>query len=520
MFLGVDSYSRVVQVDENYSASHLPIRQPIPRCTSSRCHKTERRATASRKKTFGAYQLRPLQPGRIMSEALCAVMAAAKAIYTKICQLNANREEISSLALRVNLLIGCLTTSQEVRRGDNRVNILSQIRNTIGRVQTLVDQIERASALRQFAWSGAWEKQCTDINTELSQYIQLLGVASDERQLEYLGEIQSLLHHRRKKDDDVSGQLKLLRQAVLEVQKLGHNKLQSTMSLKALHRTLVEEGEDTKPKKAKNRAKEPGAVYRGEVAPSLVQVPSVEMETAPSIAAPPVYIEELVRRAPRTPEDCDLHDLPPQIRALLEKPEYKSLMLDSSLLEYKKSKDAMSGAFGVIYPGTYLGQPIVVKKLLMKNPTKRAIKEILDEAVLMKKYNFEYFATVYGICIVDGAPAIVMKRMDSDLFCFLHQGANEGVTASLEWKIDRSIAVAAAVVALHDLKLLHRDLKSPNILVMGKKAKPLCITDFGMAQLRKEIASLRKSETAMALGKHETVGSYPWMAPGTYWRIM
>lgn len=133
----------------------------------------------------------------------------------------------------------------------------------------------------------------------------------------------------------------------------------------------------------------------------------------------------------------------------------------------------------------------------------------------MKRYNFDFFATVYGICIVDGSPAIVMRRSETDLFLFLHRQNNSSVKSSLKWKFETAVAVSRAVEALHKLGILHRDLKTPNILVSGQNAKPLCITDFGMAQLRKEVASMRKSSTAgEGLGEYETVGSYPWMAPG------
>jgi len=241
---------------------------------------------------------------------------------------------------------------------------------------------------------------------------------------------------------------------------------------------------------------------------------------------PPVYIEERVRSVPpkraasvRRVERSlldELASLPPRIRDLLLMPEYKSLLLDRSLLSYTENVDSPSGAFGIVHQGTYLGQPVVVKMLLTKSPTPSSVKEILDEALVMKTNNVDYFATVYGICVLHGVPAIVMKRMDSDLFCFLHDSQNRNIAQSPSWKIGRGIAVAKAVGALHDLKILHRDLKSPNILVSGLQAEPLCITDFGMAQLRKEVASLRKSQTPMGYGEHTTVGSYPWMAPGTF----
>jgi len=349
--------------------------------------------------------------------------------------------------------------------------------------------------------------------------------------LRYLGEIQSLLYERRMHQDDVSAQLHLLRQVISDVQRLNHNKLQSAVSLKKLHQTLIKEGVyqaknrvKKERKEQKRQQREPGAVYRGDEAPSLIRDVSKTFVAPDSTLTSPPSIEQPLGRVPAAAGPSatrqehflidELSGLPPQIQELLLKPEYKSLILDSSHLSYRESVDSPSGGFGVVHNGTYLGQPVVVKMLLSKDPTFQSIKEILDEALVMKQYNFEYFATVYGICVVEGSPAIVMKRMDSDLFCYLHKQENKDVTNSFDWKIETAIAVSKAVEALHSLKILHRDLKSPNILVGGKRAELLCITDFGMAQLRKEIASLRKSQSEMGLGKHETVGSYPWMAPG------
>lgn len=50
-----------------------------------------------------------------MAEAVSIVLKVATGVYNKICQAKVNREEVASLALRVNLLIGCLTSSDGAR---------------------------------------------------------------------------------------------------------------------------------------------------------------------------------------------------------------------------------------------------------------------------------------------------------------------------------------------------------------------------------------------------------------------
>lgn len=402
------------------------------------------------------------------------LLSTATAVYAKICQIQINREEVASLALRVNLLIGCLSSPEfqrEALASDNSI-ILSRIGDVVRRVEILTDDFAKCVSMgkhKEFLWTGKWASRCDKISRELNTLIQMLGVENDEKQLQCLGDIQNLMQQRRRHDEDVSEQLRLLRQAVLEVQRLRHNRLQSTLSIKRLHRTIIQEGENSKV------PREPDIGSRKGTPKSI-------------------FTEERATRAPdRTPEEssAQLQNLSPRIRSLFTKPEYKFLLLDKKFLLLDNNKEStipQSGAFGVIHTGVYLEHPIVVKMLLTKDPSLSAIKELLDEALLLKRYSFDFFATVYGICIVEGTPAIVMKRMDTDLFRFLQDSEANQLTYSLEWKVKTSISVAKAVEALHKLNILHRDLKSPNILVSGKEAEKLCLADFGMAQLRKEVA--------------------------------
>lgn len=107
-----------------------------------------------------------------MSDGVSFALSAARGVYLMMCQLKINREEVSSLALRVNLLIGCLTTSDLVRHGRGS-DILSQINGTVEKIRTLVNEFAHASQQRKFFWSNEYGRRCNDLNTELTHYVQV-----------------------------------------------------------------------------------------------------------------------------------------------------------------------------------------------------------------------------------------------------------------------------------------------------------------------------------------------------------
>jgi len=99
-------------------------------------------------------------------------LSAARSVYLMMTQLKLNREEVSSLALRVNLLIGCLTTSNDIRRGKGS-DILNQVNEAIEKIRSLVTEFSYASTQRQFFWSNEYAKRCNDLNMELTHYVQV-----------------------------------------------------------------------------------------------------------------------------------------------------------------------------------------------------------------------------------------------------------------------------------------------------------------------------------------------------------
>jgi len=156
-----------------------------------------------------------------------------------------------------------------------------------------------------------------------------------------------------------------------------------------------------------------------------------------------------------------------------------------------------SGKFGEVYIGTYLGTPVAIKKILESDEdTKVSIERELQ---MLKGVRHPNIVQFLGLCQHKGDIYFVTEYMDrGDLFDILFFG-----DAPLSWKIKLKIALDVAMPCfyLQAKNLLHRDLKSQNILISGAdyKAK-LC--DLGLARAL-DTASRRLT----------FVGTDRWMAP-------
>jgi WD40 repeat protein len=163
-------------------------------------------------------------------------------------------------------------------------------------------------------------------------------------------------------------------------------------------------------------------------------------------------------------------------------------------------KELGQGGFGVVYKGTYNNGDIAVKKLLIKNMSPDTEKEFKNEVTAMIKSKHPNIITFFGYC---KAPTycIIMELMMASLYAVLHDSDK-----NLDWNLRLQIAkdVMAGICHLHGNKILHRDVKSLNILLdKDMRAK---LSDFGLAKVRSETSSTTK-------GGEKAMGTPAWMAP-------
>ena len=155
------------------------------------------------------------------------------------------------------------------------------------------------------------------------------------------------------------------------------------------------------------------------------------------------------------------------------------------------------GAFGAVYKADWVGAMVAVKELLNSNLNPRAVTEFFNEVAVMADVRHPNVVSLYGISTEPYS--LVME--------FLANGSLRAVLDSateLSWPLRYMIVLETAkgLAFLHRSLVLHRDLKSLNIL-LDEHFKPK-LADFGLSATKKSSSATYGANAA---------GTLAWMAP-------
>eukprot|EP01089_Gocevia_fonbrunei_P014261 TRINITY_DN3869_c0_g1_i1.p1 TRINITY_DN3869_c0_g1~~TRINITY_DN3869_c0_g1_i1.p1 ORF type:complete len:438 (-),score=76.92 TRINITY_DN3869_c0_g1_i1:38-1351(-) len=173
---------------------------------------------------------------------------------------------------------------------------------------------------------------------------------------------------------------------------------------------------------------------------------------------------------------------------------------DAWKIEYEDlvfEKEIGRGAFGAVYKGNYYGTEVAIKKILDLEDDPDAMIYLDREVNVLKGMRHPNIVQFIGICNdpEEGLHIVTEFVPSGDLRASL-----KGDKA-MSWKLRIKLAhdVACAMAYIHSRNIIHRDLKSKNLLVdEGWKVK---ICDFGLAR-------------TAARNNHMTLcGTDDWMAP-------
>ena len=181
-------------------------------------------------------------------------------------------------------------------------------------------------------------------------------------------------------------------------------------------------------------------------------------------------------------------------------------MISKTISHYKILEKLGEGGMGVVYKAedTKLDRLVALKFLpshLVDD--EKALNRLLKEAKSASKINHPNVCTIYAIEEHEDTHFIVMEFVDG---MTLRQKINVGAIGkspllSIDESVEYSIQICKALKAAHDKGIIHRDIKSENVMINLENM--VKVMDFGLAKLKDE-AGLTKTGTA---------GTIAYMAP-------
>lgn len=162
------------------------------------------------------------------------------------------------------------------------------------------------------------------------------------------------------------------------------------------------------------------------------------------------------------------------------------------------------GGFSVVYRGFWRKTPVAIKQFNQKNSDDDEDPfdtfEFLSEAKIMLNLRHPNIVIFMGICAMPGSFAIVTELLDFGSLAKILR--NEDILIEPKHVQEFALDVCRGMAYLHASKIIHRDLKTRNLLV--DKNWIVKVADFGLS---------REQNVAQTMNTMTACGTGPWIAP-------
>ncbi|XP_010548241.1 PREDICTED: serine/threonine-protein kinase STY17-like isoform X2 [Tarenaya hassleriana] len=166
--------------------------------------------------------------------------------------------------------------------------------------------------------------------------------------------------------------------------------------------------------------------------------------------------------------------------------------------QLKIESKVASGSFGNLYRGTYCSQEVAIKILKPERVNAEMLREFAQEVYIMRKIRHKNVVQLIGACTRSPNLCIVTEFMArGSIYDFLHK--QKGVF-KIQSLLRVAIDVSKGMNYLHQNNIIHRDLKTANLLM--DEHEVVKVADFGVARVQTQ-SGVMTAET----------GTYRWMAP-------
>ncbi|TDL22635.1 kinase-like protein [Rickenella mellea] len=183
------------------------------------------------------------------------------------------------------------------------------------------------------------------------------------------------------------------------------------------------------------------------------------------------------------------------------------LLPSSFILKDELCKDGehaiTAGGFADVFSGTYKGKKVALKALRVygNENLKKVQKSFCREAVFWRRFSHPNIVPFLGISDPKLFPLCMVSQWmaNGNLLVYLRRYPRAN-------RLNLLVGVAEGLLYLHQIGIVHGDVKSANILI--DDAHRACLADFGLACITHDARTASAITTSTAMH-----GSIRWMAP-------
>eukprot|EP01083_Nonionella_stella_P070427 188412_1 len=182
-------------------------------------------------------------------------------------------------------------------------------------------------------------------------------------------------------------------------------------------------------------------------------------------------------------------------------------------LDVREEDKLGEGMFGDVYRGTMWGTEVAIKKLKSAGQEiqDQVIADLRKEANILQSLRHPNVVLYMGFCPQPHVCIITEFCSKGSLFDILY---DHEIILNFKRIIQIARGITRGMNYLHCLerKIIHRDLKSQNVLVADDWTPKIC--DFGISHVRRKVRTLTLRQAARSdVGHYGVYGTPEWMAP-------
>lgn len=146
------------------------------------------------------------------------------------------------------------------------------------------------------------------------------------------------------------------------------------------------------------------------------------------------------------------------------------------------------GAFGKVFKASWKGRDVAVKVLIRQNLSADVVREFETEVKIMSFLHHPNICMLLGACLTPENRALVIELVDQGSLWAVLRTRRRQLTDEMRARFVLDTARGMSYLHQFELPILHRDMKSPNLLV--ERDYSIKISDFGLSRVKAQIQTM------------------------------